>query len=102
MALPQNVSEVQANAHSMLPKTRHARGSSSKLAIEPVMVPFPHDMKKDLGIVDYGTALGYIFSVLELPDKMSKCNDAQMLMKIYYLPALAVYSRMMLLLADPS
>lgn len=88
--LPHNVHEVQANAQNMLPKTRHAGGSSLSLAIEPVMVPFPHNMKKELGIVDYGTALGYIFLVLELLDKISKCNDAQMLMRIYYLPSLAV------------
>ena len=64
--LPKNVDKVQANAHNLLSKTQDS-GVFPKLQIEPVMVQFPHDKNEQLGIVDYGSALGYIFSVHELP-----------------------------------
>lgn len=99
--LPKNVDEVQANAHNLLSETQDS-GVFPKLQIEPVMVQFPHDKNEQLGIVDYGSALGYIFSVHELPEELLHCSDAQVLMKCYYLPALALLTRMIWLLALPS
>lgn len=99
--LPKNVDEVQANAHNLLSETQDSR-VFPKLQIEPVTVQLPHDKNEQLGIVDYGSALGYIFSVHELPEELLYCSDAQVLMKCYYLPALALLTRMMWLFALPS
>lgn len=93
--------EVQANALNLQSETQNL-GVVPQLEIEPVIVQFPHKKDKQLGIVDYGSALGYIFSVHELPEEILHCRNPQVLMKSYYLPALALLTRMMWLLALPS
>lgn len=97
--LPSDAKEVQANAHNKQRLETMDDQAMTELDIDPLIVQFPHDETKQLGIVDYSSALGYILSVLELPSELSRCSDGQILMKSYYLPALALFMQIMRLLA---